>query len=277
MFKLSIRGGQQGLAYLMLDNGYDLMLAMQDAMDEKKFMLVLTLLSKNPDDHVIQSKNSKGQNLFHILSQNAGSCSLEHLQRIYDALQKRGVDCKAKDNFGRTALHYAVVSESTSLVKMLLTQTQGYDPNEVDNSGHTPISLYFKGKKNTPHEFYHPVFKRENVFYLLCQAGADVNIVYPEETYKPDLKDEELDEDQLGAYDPKGQYYCSPLINLLRQNPQGEVMRNNLIGLLEFGAKLDITDSDGRDPIMHAIIKDNVMVLRMLFENKKTVKFNTGG
>ena len=112
MFKLSIRGGQQGLAYLMLDNGYDLMLAMQDAMDEKKFMLVLTLLSKNPDDHVIQSKNSKGQNLFHILSQNASSCSLEHLQRIYDTLLKRGVDCKAKDNFGRTALHYAVISES---------------------------------------------------------------------------------------------------------------------------------------------------------------------
>lgn len=54
MFKLSIRGAQQGLAYLMLDNGYDLMLAMHDAMDEKKFMLVLTLLSKNPDDSIVQ-------------------------------------------------------------------------------------------------------------------------------------------------------------------------------------------------------------------------------
>lgn len=42
-------------------------------------MLVLTLLSKNPDDRVIQSKNSKGQNLFHILSMNAGACALEHL------------------------------------------------------------------------------------------------------------------------------------------------------------------------------------------------------
>ena len=204
MFKLSIRGGQQGLAYLMLDNGYDLMHAMQDAMDEKKFMLVLTLLSKNPDDHVIQSKNSKGQNLFHILSQNAGSCSLEHLQRIYDALLKRGVDCKAKDNFGRTALHYAVMSESISLCKMLLTQAQGYDPNEVDNSGHTPLSLYFKGKKTVPHDFYHPVFKRENIFFLLCQAGADVNVVYPEEIHKPALKEEELEDDHLGQYDPKG-------------------------------------------------------------------------
>jgi hypothetical protein len=60
MFKLSIRGGQQGLAYLMLGNGYDLKLAIQDAIDEKKFMFVLTLLSKNPDDKLIQSKNSKG-------------------------------------------------------------------------------------------------------------------------------------------------------------------------------------------------------------------------
>jgi len=44
MFKLAIRAGQQGLAYQMIDGGYDLMLAMQDAMDESKFMLVLTLL-----------------------------------------------------------------------------------------------------------------------------------------------------------------------------------------------------------------------------------------
>jgi hypothetical protein len=36
------------------------MLAMQDAMDEKKFMLVLTLLSKNPDDEIVQQTNNKG-------------------------------------------------------------------------------------------------------------------------------------------------------------------------------------------------------------------------
>ena len=219
MFKLSIRGGQQGLAYLMLDNGYDLMHAMQDAMDEKKFMLVLTLLSKNPDDHVIQSKNSKGQNLFHILSMNASSCALEHQQRIYDALQKRGVDCKAKDSFGRTALHYSIISGSIQLVKMLLTQEEGYNPNEVDNEGHTPLSLFMQGDKNTQHQFYDPAFKHENIFLLLAKAGADVNFVYPESHYKPALKEEELQDEYLGTYEPKGKYFCSPLINLLRLNP----------------------------------------------------------
>ena len=54
-------------------------------------------------------------------------------------------------------------------------------------------------------------------------------------------------------------------------------MRNNLIGLVEFGAKLDITDSDGRDPIIHAIMKDNAMVLKMLFENKKNLSINLEG
>ena len=93
MFKVAIRAGQQGLAYLILDKKYDLMLAMQDAMDEKKFMLVLTLMSKNPNDEVFQQTNNKGQNLFHILSMNAGSCSFDHLQRIYQALLKRGVNC----------------------------------------------------------------------------------------------------------------------------------------------------------------------------------------
>jgi hypothetical protein len=44
------------------------MFAMQDAMDESKFQLVLTLLSKTSDDKIIQRKNAKGQNLMHILS-----------------------------------------------------------------------------------------------------------------------------------------------------------------------------------------------------------------
>lgn len=161
---------------------------------------------------------------------------------------------------------------------MLLTQTEGgYDPNDVDNTGHTSLSLFMKGDTNTQHQFYNPTFKHENIFYLLCKAGADVNIVYPENLYKPALKEEDLDEDQLEEYDPKGQYYCTPLINLLRLNPQGETMRNNLIGLLEFGARLDIVDSDGRDPVMHAVIKDNEMVLKMLLENKKALKVNLQG
>lgn len=37
MFRVAIKAGQLGIAYLTLDQGYDLMRAIQDAMDEKKF------------------------------------------------------------------------------------------------------------------------------------------------------------------------------------------------------------------------------------------------
>lgn len=78
-------------------------------------------------------------------------------------------------------------------------------------------------------------------------------------------------------YDPKGKYYCTPLINLIRQNPKNDVMRANLIGLIEHGAKLDIVDSDGRDPIIHSVIINNTMVLTIMLENKKALKVNPNG
>ena len=93
-----------------MDSGYDIMLAMQDAMDEKKFLLVWTLLSKCPHDNIVQSRNLKNQNLFHILSINSTNCNLQHLQRILKAFKKRGVEFISQDNFGRTALHYAAIS-----------------------------------------------------------------------------------------------------------------------------------------------------------------------
>ena len=110
MFRIAISHGQQGLAYLMMDQGYNMMHAMQDSLDEKKFQLVLTLLSKVSDDKIVQQKTSKGQSLFHILSQNAVGCKYEHLRRIYDTFKKRGVNCLETDNFNRSALHYAVIS-----------------------------------------------------------------------------------------------------------------------------------------------------------------------
>jgi hypothetical protein len=44
------------------------MLATQDALDDKKFNLVLTLFSKIADDRILQQKNEKQQNLMHILA-----------------------------------------------------------------------------------------------------------------------------------------------------------------------------------------------------------------
>jgi len=53
----------------------------------------------------------------------------------------------------------------------------------------------------------------DNIFMLLVKKGADVNIVYPEDSFKPGLREEDVDDDN---YDVKGLYYSTPLINLIR-------------------------------------------------------------
>jgi hypothetical protein len=98
---------------LILDNGYNYMLAMNDALDDGKLQLVLTLLSKTADDAIIQRKNEKGQNLMHILAMNSRKCGtnptvFENMMRICTILRKRGVNCLEQDNLGNNALHYAV-------------------------------------------------------------------------------------------------------------------------------------------------------------------------
>ena len=84
------------------------MLAMQDALDEKKFNLVLTLLSKTADNRIVQRKNELNQNLMHILAKNSSGGLMHILKRIYDQLKKRGVNCLEQDSLGNNALHYAV-------------------------------------------------------------------------------------------------------------------------------------------------------------------------
>lgn len=52
---------------------------------------------------------------------------------------------------------------------------------------------------------------------------------------------------------------------------------NNLIGLIEAGAKLNITDSDGRDPIMYAIMKNDERILKLFLDNIKSTSVNKEG
>ena len=97
------------------------------------------------------------------------------------------------DIYKRTALHYAVKSESHELVELILGSGDNYNVNDVDEDGHSPISYCLRGEK-VKKAFYNRTFGIYNIFKTLVDQGADVNIVYPESTYKPAHKFDELDE-----------------------------------------------------------------------------------
>jgi ankyrin repeat protein len=79
----------------------------------------------------------------HILAKNSSGGLMHILRRIYNQLRKRGVNCLEQDSLGNNALHYAVTSNCYDLCSILLDE--GISVNEINNEGHSPLSLYMKG------------------------------------------------------------------------------------------------------------------------------------
>lgn len=100
------------------------------------------------------------------------------------------MDSLAVDGFGRTSLHYAVESRSRDLVIRLL-QEGGASAASIDMHGHSPLTVYLKGKFATSVMLHVPttgVF--DPIFEALMTAGADVNLLYPESAFEPAYKGE---------------------------------------------------------------------------------------
>ena len=203
-------------------------------------------------------RSSKNQNLFHVLCQNSQGCKPEHLKRIYETLKKRGVNCLEQDGYGRSALHYAVQSASKELVLLLLEQ--GAKPSLTDAEGGSALTMYLEGVKcKTIRLFNAERGVYDEIFELLAKHGADMNVVYREKTLKSDFG---------------GEYRCTLLLNLIRQLAHTEcaadtsILRSGLLGLMHFGAKLNITDSDQRDAMSYAVMSNNTDLARYLIQNK---------
>lgn len=97
------------------------------------------------------------------------------------------------------------------------------------------------------------MFEKKSTFLLLARNGADMNVRYPEISF-PDDKN----------------YKCPILINIVRHaSIDMEYMRPNLQCLFEFGAKLSVVDTHGRDALMYAIMHNDLELVRFLLNNKE--------
>jgi len=163
-FAISIRKGWQGIAYLLLQNGFNMMEAIKDALNEGQFRYVLALMTKI-QDAVLRTLDSKQQNLFHVFAMKGNQAPSDLTTRIFDGLLLRGVDFKIQDCFGKTPLHYAAENHFHFLEDKLLEN--GCDPNLKDNNGDTPFTLSLRG-----HRF--SVYRLEKYF----RHKADLNSKY---------------------------------------------------------------------------------------------------
>lgn len=112
---------------------------------------------------------------------------------------------------------------------------------------------------------YDEKFNRyDPIFESLCKAGADVNIIYTESAFKAETSSEP--------------YKCNLLLNFIRQQAhlgfegQANTLKASMLALLNFGARLDLVDSESRDAMIYAVRSNNFNLVQFLINNKDKCK-----
>ena len=150
---MAIRRNWQSVAFLMLEFGFDLSLAILDCFNHRKYNYVYTLLLKKADAGVYQTTNAQGQNLTHLFAQNSSRIADDLFSKILGKLEAKNLDFASADKMGRTSLHYAAEAGSIKLVTWLLER--GLDVNASDSQGVTPLGHVLKSAFGRAVEFVH--------------------------------------------------------------------------------------------------------------------------
>ena len=226
MFKAAIIQGWQGLAYLLLFNGYPYMLAMQDAMTQNKFQLVKTLLAKVSDNSVLQQVNEYGQNLFHTLAIYGANAEFQITQVICEQLIERKVNLHEIDKYGRSPLHYAARSNYLFFTQILLTHGVRHDL--IDSDGYCPLAYSIAGPK-----------------ILTCLPSLQIYHLFGVNF--------------AIRFNERG-VVLTPLLHSIKEKAPATIIKY----LLDCGCSLQETDSKGRNAFMYAISNNDTELVKAL-------------
>lgn len=111
-------------------------------------------------------------------------------------------------------------NDALELVKVLLYNS--IQVNVINQDGHSPLSLALKGKNLKTLE--EPRTSRKDIYHYLIANGADVNIIYPEDSHskqkrrKNQLNAKQTDNQSAEDKVDEGQYMCTFLINYIRHS-----------------------------------------------------------
>jgi ankyrin repeat protein/predicted DNA-binding WGR domain protein len=247
-FSVAIRRNWQSVAFLMLEFGFDLSLAILDCFNHKKYNYVYTLLLKKADAGVYQTTNADGQNLTHLFAQNSSRISDDLFSKILSKLEAKHLDFGSADKAGRTSLHYAAEAGSVKLAAWLLER--GLDVNKSDSAGVTPLGHVLKCAFGRAEEFAR----------ASLESGLDLNkrftigtkehtaltyIIAEDKDFNKFVKLHELGAD-INKGDSDG---WTPLIHYVRQNKFVQIQ--SLMNTFKVDTR--VVDNNGKTIIHHAV------------------------
>ncbi|XP_052057851.1 poly [ADP-ribose] polymerase tankyrase-like isoform X2 [Mytilus californianus] len=265
IFQEAIQKELQGVAHMVLDASGNLdSRVIEAALRVNQFNVVLRLLRKINDRSQLQILNDQQQNLFHVLALHTepgtpgavDSLQLKVAQMLYD----KGVPLNQTDENGCTPLHYAALThQQYDLAKFFVEKDTALDLNRKDKFDRTVIAAFFWD--------HHKVTKLSNLelntkwLQLFLSKGCSLDILF--DLPLPEVPVFDMLSNTLSNYFTTAcEYRISPLIFAINFCEVG-ILRF----LLENGASSNFADNRGLTPLMHAVKKNDLVMVKILLNS----------
>ncbi|CAD8047889.1 unnamed protein product [Paramecium primaurelia] len=268
-FSQAIKFGWQGVAYLLISDGYEFVKAIQDAINANQFQLVLTLLMKVKNIRDVQRLDEKGQNLYHLFAKFSSNVKSDLKLEIIEEFETKEISPYLQDSLLKTPLHYAAENQDQFLINYFL-QTKKCDPNIMDSTQNNPFTILLQKNYNSNFKIFINNGLKIDVQFQLISTGQYMKpFMFLVNYHKI------INIDVLKTFINYG-------VDINEQNEEGKtiitmVIQNNNIKLLQFileqptfKSEYHAKDKDGKSPIHHVVLPlefgsyENLEMLKLL-------------
>ena len=262
LFKYCIEKNKQDIIFYVLNQGYDIFSALQESIECKKFNFSIALTERINETNIkkLQGKNSKGQNLIHILCKNKEiSEEKNSIKKLYDILiNKIKINNNEYDNNGHTPLYYACLNENYRML-VLITQHLKLKQMLLDdkNPNETPFKILyqrFEFNNNGGISFFYDISKDLKIGYLNYVTK------FLAKNYKKEMKEEFS-------------------ISKMENNSKSSIAINQIIALYELlinECKINIMskDSELNDSFSYCALYNNYDFMFDILMKEKNIKYD---
>ena len=259
IFQEAIQGELQGVAYMVLEASGNIdSRVIEAALRVNQYNVALRLLRKITDRPQLQILNDQQQNLFHVLALHTTPGLQSSLQlKVAQMLLDKGVSLSKTDENGCTPLHYAALThQQYDLAKFFIDKNSALNLNKRDKFDRTVLAAFFWDHQKVTK----PANSQLNTKWLqlFLSKGCTLDILF--DLPLPDVPMFDMISSSVNNYFTTAcEYRISPIIFAINFCEVG-ILRF----LLENGASSNFADNQGLTPLMHAVKKNDLVMVKIL-------------
>ncbi|XP_071119721.1 poly [ADP-ribose] polymerase tankyrase-like isoform X1 [Haliotis cracherodii] len=254
LLEYALKNEFQGVCFMVMaksveESGVTFADAIEMGLKLQKYNIVLRLLATTTDVQSIRKNREHGRNLIHFLSLIARGFD-DLIKKVVTQLVDKGLSLTKQDDYKCTPLLYASLNRNYGLAKFFMETPGVYSPKYTDSFDRSVMSAAF-WKSSKPFDtdltwWIHDLYMKKGT--------ADVLIDRPLQEII--FRSEDKDPHYWKKYNsPK----VSPLIIVINHNSVFFTQ-----WLLKKGVNVNMADTQGVTPMMHAVKVNDVFIVKTL-------------